>query len=151
MIICLLDIQRTNHLGLLLPSLLFKHSFAMSNTSKINLLPTKAFYDSKINLPKTVLSLLANTFAKSLYTFPTKLIRLKSLIFLMPGFLGIRAIWCIQRFFKPDIFLEFSKEAITSFSTTLQYCWKNAIVKFLIWRHVELITVSFLVTDRVWE
>ena len=63
-------------------NLLSGHSFAISTESKICLPPTKESWDSKIKLSNTTLNLFANTLDNNLYTLPTKLIGLKSLIFI---------------------------------------------------------------------
>ena len=71
-------------------NLLSKHLLAISTESKICLPPTKEFCDSEISLSSTRLNLFSKTLDNSLYTLPTKLIGLKSLIFNALFFLGIK-------------------------------------------------------------
>ena len=69
-------------LGTLLFTWLPTYSLAIRIESSICLPPTKPFWDFEINWSKTLLRRFANTLAKILYTLPTKLIGLKSLIYI---------------------------------------------------------------------
>ena len=64
-------------------------SFAISTASRICSPSTKVFCDYEITLPTANSSLLAKTFARTLYELPTKLIGLKSLRSSVPPFFGI--------------------------------------------------------------